>query len=87
MTTVPEVVLAKEIGISYASIALVTDYDCWRETHGVVDQQSVMKVFADNVSRVKTLIEKVVQKIGNKDWKEVIENNKKVASSSVISSG
>ena len=85
MTTVPEVVLAKELGISYASIALVTDYDCWRENHGVVDQQSVMKVFADNVSRVKTLIEKVVVRIGNQDWTEVIENNKKLASNSLVS--
>lgn len=32
MTTVPEVVLAKEAGLSYASIAMVTDYDCWRDT-------------------------------------------------------
>ena len=86
MTTVPEVVLAREIGISYAAIALVTDYDCWRENHGVVDQQSVMKVFADNVSRVKTLIEKVVVRIGNQDWTEVIEKNKKLASSSLVSS-
>ncbi|XP_022837223.1 S-methyl-5'-thioadenosine phosphorylase [Spodoptera litura] len=31
MTTVPEVVLAKEAGLSYAAVALVTDYDCWRE--------------------------------------------------------
>ena len=44
MTTVPEVVLAREAGISYVAIALVTDYDCWRDNHGVVDQQSVMKV-------------------------------------------
>ena len=76
MTTVPEVVLAKEAGLSYAAIgqlswqscllkslklslkclklsplistppsaALVTDYDCWRQSHGAVDQQSVMKV-------------------------------------------
>lgn len=31
MTTVPEAVLAKEAGICYASIALATDYDCWKE--------------------------------------------------------
>lgn len=31
MTTVPEVVLAKEAGICYASIAMATDYDCWKE--------------------------------------------------------
>ncbi|KAJ8970392.1 hypothetical protein NQ317_018371 [Molorchus minor] len=32
MTSVPEVILAKEAGICYVSIALTTDYDCWRET-------------------------------------------------------
>lgn len=31
MTTVPEVVLAKEVGLCYASIAMATDYDCWKE--------------------------------------------------------
>uniref|UniRef100_A0A670ZV52 Methylthioadenosine phosphorylase n=1 Tax=Pseudonaja textilis TaxID=8673 RepID=A0A670ZV52_PSETE len=31
MTTVPEVILAKEAGICYASIAMATDYDCWKE--------------------------------------------------------
>uniref|UniRef100_A0A3B4DPD2 Purine nucleoside phosphorylase n=1 Tax=Pygocentrus nattereri TaxID=42514 RepID=A0A3B4DPD2_PYGNA len=31
MTTVPEVILAKEVGLCYASIAMATDYDCWKE--------------------------------------------------------
>lgn len=31
MTTVPEVILAKEAGLCYASIAMATDYDCWKE--------------------------------------------------------
>ena len=31
MTTVPEVVLAGELGLPYAAIALPTDYDCWRD--------------------------------------------------------
>jgi len=84
MTTVPEVVLAKEAGLSYVAIALVTDYDCWRDNHGVVDQQSVMKVFADNVTRVKTLIADVVVSIGNNNWDEVINSNKKLASSSIM---
>ena len=65
MTTVPEVVLAKEAGLSFLSIALPTDYDCWKDT--VLDQQSVMAVFASNISRVKTLIENVVGKIGQED--------------------
>jgi 5'-methylthioadenosine phosphorylase len=31
MTIVPEIVLARELGIPYANVALSTDYDCWRE--------------------------------------------------------
>ena len=84
MTSVPEVVLAREAGLSYSAIALVTDYDCWKQSHGIVDQASVMKVFADNVSRVKTLIEKVVVKIGNNNWDEVIRDNRKLAEGSVV---
>ena len=33
MTAVPEVVLANEAGLCYAAIAMVTDYDCWRDDH------------------------------------------------------
>lgn len=42
MTTVPEVVLAKEVGICYASVALATDYDCWKEHEEAVCQYSTM---------------------------------------------
>lgn len=40
MTTVPEVVLAKEAGICYASIAMATDYDCWKEHEEAVSGSS-----------------------------------------------
>lgn len=82
MTTVPEVVLAKEAGISYASIALPTDYDCWKDS--VVDQQGVLAVFASNVNRVKNLMVAAVQKIGNNDWSDVIESNLCLAKNSII---
>lgn len=36
MTAVPEVVLANEAGLCYASISMVTDYDCWRDDHAPV---------------------------------------------------
>ncbi|KAG7278570.1 hypothetical protein CRUP_033438 [Coryphaenoides rupestris] len=39
MTTVPEVVLAKEAGLCYASIALATDYDCWKEHAEAVSER------------------------------------------------
>jgi len=82
MTTVPEVVLAKEAGLSYTSIALPTDYDCWKDT--VVDQQAVLAVFASNISRVKTLIEKVVARVGNKDCGDMIKTNLDLAANSII---
>ena len=82
MTTVPEVVLAKEAGISYTAVALPTDYDCWADT--VVDQQEVLKVFSSNVSRVKTLMTRVVERIGNNDWEKMITENRNLAKNSVV---
>ncbi|MBI4148090.1 S-methyl-5'-thioadenosine phosphorylase [Candidatus Woesearchaeota archaeon] len=55
MTTVPEVVLAREAGLCYAAIAMVTDYDCWRESEAPVTADMVlatMKKNADNVVRL-----------------------------------
>lgn len=46
MTNVPEAYLAKEAGIAYATIAMVTDYDCWKDEHCTVEE--IMKVMAKN---------------------------------------
>jgi 5'-methylthioadenosine phosphorylase len=46
MTNVPEAFLAKEAGIAYATIGMVTDYDCWKEEHCTVEE--IMKVMAVN---------------------------------------
>lgn len=46
MTNVPESYLAKEAGIAYATIAMVTDYDCWKDEHCTVDE--IMKVMQTN---------------------------------------
>ncbi|KAL1433419.1 hypothetical protein MTO96_012541 [Rhipicephalus appendiculatus] len=48
MTTVPEVVLAKEAGLLYASIALVTDYDSWRADVQHVDVEAVLETMKRN---------------------------------------
>ena len=42
MTTCPEATIAKEMGIHYASIAMITDYDCWKENEEV-SVENVMK--------------------------------------------
>ena len=62
MSTVPEVVLAREAGMCYQSIAMATDYDCFREGESV-DIKSVMKVFAKNVENVKSLLLASIPKI------------------------
>ena len=76
MTTCPEVVLAKELGISYAAIAMVTDYDCWRDDTQAVEAQDVMKVIAQNVDRVRKLFVEAVKAIGQEQWDDTIKANK-----------
>merc|ERR1712226_1036254 len=83
MTTVPEVVLAKEAGLSYAAIALPTDWDCWKEGQ-VVDVESVMSVFASNTARVKSLIVGSVGRIGQTTWDATITANRSLAARSVV---
>jgi 5'-methylthioadenosine phosphorylase len=56
MTNMPEAKLAREAEISYATIAMVTDYDSWHEGHGAVDVASVLKVLAANRDRVQALL-------------------------------
>jgi 5'-methylthioadenosine phosphorylase len=65
MTTVPECVLAKEAGMEYASIAMSTDYDCWKKDEESVTFDMVMRRMADNADRVKKLIIEVIPKIRN----------------------
>ncbi|KAI8423683.1 hypothetical protein MSG28_012718 [Choristoneura fumiferana] len=61
MTTVPEVVLAKEAGLSYAALALVTDYDCWRDNETSVSVSEVLAMFSRNVQKAADVIVDAVQ--------------------------
>lgn len=56
MTTVPEVVLAREAGLHYAAVAMPTDYDCWKPGTEAVDVAMVMKTFSQNVDKVQKLL-------------------------------
>lgn len=60
MTAMPEAKLAREAEISYATIAMVTDYDCWHEDHDHVDVASVIRVVEDNAARVAALLGRVI---------------------------
>lgn len=63
MSTVPEVVLAREAGLCYASIAMSTDYDCWREATAAVTLEEVLRVMHENAEKVKMLLKTVLPKI------------------------
>jgi 5'-methylthioadenosine phosphorylase len=56
MSTAPEAILANELGIPYAAIAMCTDYDCWKTDEPPVTWNEVLKVFNQNVSRVLELL-------------------------------
>jgi 5'-methylthioadenosine phosphorylase len=61
MTNMPEAKLAREAELSYATIAMVTDYDCWHEEHGSVDVQQVLKVMHENRERVQRLLLRLIR--------------------------
>lgn len=63
MSTVPEVILARELGICYASVAMATDYDAWREGEEAVTWEMILKVMKDNAENVKKLLLDVIPKI------------------------
>jgi 5'-methylthioadenosine phosphorylase len=61
MTNVPEAFLAKEAALAYTTIAMVTDYDCWKEEHCTVEE--IMKVMGNNYKSAQDLIIKLIPKI------------------------
>jgi 5'-methylthioadenosine phosphorylase len=60
MSVAPEVTLANELGIPYASIAMSTDYDCWKDDEVPVSWEEVIAVFNNNVNKVLRLLQEVI---------------------------
>ncbi|MBU0501915.1 MAG: S-methyl-5'-thioadenosine phosphorylase [Candidatus Margulisbacteria bacterium] len=60
MSTCPEVILANELGIPYQTIAMSTDYDCWKEDEAPVTFEMILERMKENADKVKTLLVKVV---------------------------
>jgi 5'-methylthioadenosine phosphorylase len=61
MTAMPEAKLAREAEISYATIAMVTDYDCWHPDHDNVDVAAVIKVVQENAARAAALLTRLLR--------------------------
>lgn len=56
MTGMPEAKLAREAELCYASIAMITDFDCWHTDHGAVDVAQVIRTLTANASAARTLV-------------------------------
>ena len=56
MTNLPEARLAREAELPYATLAMATDYDCWREGHDAVTVEAVIAVMQRNVAKAKEII-------------------------------
>jgi 5'-methylthioadenosine phosphorylase len=56
MTAMPEARLAREAELCYATLALATDYDCWREGHDAVTVEQVMATMHQNIARARDVV-------------------------------
>jgi len=61
MTSMPEAKLAREAEITYAVVAMVTDYDCWHEVHGAVDVASLLRVMDENRGKAQRLFARLAR--------------------------
>jgi 5'-methylthioadenosine phosphorylase len=63
MTNMPEAKLAREAEICYATVAMVTDYDCWHPDHDHVTVEAVIKVLLENAERARSLVKQTAPKL------------------------
>ena len=61
MTNMPEAKLAREAEIRYASVSMVTDFDCWHPDHENVNVQQVIKVLLNNAIKAKNMIKNLIE--------------------------
>jgi 5'-methylthioadenosine phosphorylase len=64
MTNMPEAKLAREAEICYATVAMVTDYDCWHADHGHVTVDQIVAVLHSNADAARELVKRVVPTLG-----------------------
>ena len=60
MTNMPEAKLAREAEIRYATVAMVTDYDCWHSQHDDVDVEQIIKTLNKNSNNAKSLVRNII---------------------------
>jgi 5'-methylthioadenosine phosphorylase len=66
MTSMPEAKLAREAELCYATVAMVTDYDCWRVDQAHVTADQVVAVMERNIIAARALLRRVVPRLRNR---------------------
>jgi 5'-methylthioadenosine phosphorylase len=61
MTNMPEAKLAREAEICYATVAMVTDFDCWHPDHDAVTVQDIIRVLTSNADKAKALVARLAK--------------------------
>lgn len=66
MTNMPEAKLAREAEMCYATVAMVTDYDCWHPDHDHVTVDTVIKVLLANADKARALVKRLAPKLATR---------------------
>jgi 5'-methylthioadenosine phosphorylase len=66
MTNMPEAKLAREAEMCYATVAMVTDYDCWHPHHEDASVEAIVKVLLANADKARDLVRTVAPKLGGR---------------------
>jgi 5'-methylthioadenosine phosphorylase len=63
MTNMPEAKLAREAELCYATVAMVTDFDCWHPHHDDVTVEAIIKTLLANANKARSMVRKVTRRI------------------------
>ena len=66
MTNMPEAKLAREAEMCYATVAMVTDFDCWHPDHDNVTVETIIKVLTENADKARTLVREIVPRLSSR---------------------
>jgi 5'-methylthioadenosine phosphorylase len=66
MTNMPEAKLAREAELCYASVAMVTDYDCWHPDHAHVTVETLIQCLRDNADRARALVKITIPRLAGR---------------------
>ena len=66
MTNMPEAKLAREAEMCYATVAMVTDFDCWHPNHDDVTVETIIKVLTENADKARDLVREIVPRLSSR---------------------